>query len=535
MHYLKHSDLEYFKQVQKQLNTVQKELNTVEQTDEIKQLTTGVLNHSTVAKIFYDGFHWKYQYSNANWYRLSKGGIYQLLIKDSEVLIAKEIYNYMKTVIMDVAETTTDNDKLKKLWTALGKVESYSFKVGCVAESKSKFINENLYKELDIKDHLIGFNNGLYDLQLGEFRIGTVEDKISMNVGYDYSPDYDEKDYKFIEDTIEGYFKDADTARWFKKHLGSLLEGGNIEEYGYFWVGNGRNGKGTLDTMLINTLGDYYYKVNNEFFTAAKQTNGGAEPEILSMKHKRLCMTHEPEGSTKYLTSKFKTNTGNDIISARAMRSDHVEQFMPSHKTIIQTNHLPEFTDIDEGLLQRLVVIKFPFKFCDGDDYEKNNNNHKPIDMTLKNKLKGKENVFINFLINWFNIYKIEGLKDQSDDIKGAVKEYRKEVDSVKSFIEFALEKTLADTDRISTAQLLDEHNQWAKTRLTPKKFTTRLKTNDIETSRRTVDSQKVMAIVGFKYKTGFFETTSTTSTTSTTESTASTASTASKFTPQEE
>ena len=388
--------------------------------------------------------------------------------------------------------------------SSLSKVENNSFKLACVSEAKQDSMNENLYKELDTKDHLIGFNNGVYDLEHGEFRIGTVEDKISMSVGYDYSPDYDDVDYKFIDDTINGYFKDAETARWFKKHLGSLIEGGNKEETGYFWVGNGRNGKGTIDGLLINALGSYYYKLHDEFFTVAKKNAGGAEPEILSMKHKRLCMTRELEGSAKYLTSKFKTNTGNDPMSARAMYSDLIEQFNPSHKTIIQPNHLPEFTDVDHGLLARLVVINFPFKFCEGDDYEKDNPNHKPIDQNLKNKLKGKENVFMNYLINWYSVYKAEGLKDQSKEIKGAVKEYRKEVDSVKTFLEDALKKTDHETDKISTIKLLEHHNLWAKTRLSPNKFGKRLKANDIGTIRAQVDGSKVMAIVGYIFNKEF-------------------------------
>jgi putative DNA primase/helicase len=117
-----------------------------------------------------------------------------------------------------------------------------------------------------------------------------------------------------------------ETARWFKKHLGSLLVAGNKEEKGYFWVGDGRNGKGTIDAMLISTLGNYYHKLQNEFFTVQKKNAGGSEPEILAMKNKRLCMTHEPEGSAKYLTSKFKTNTGNDPMSARQMYSDLIER-----------------------------------------------------------------------------------------------------------------------------------------------------------------------------------------------------------------
>ena len=95
-------------------------------------------------------------------------------------------------------------------------------------------------------------------------------------------------------------------------------------------------------------------------------------------------MTHEPEGSAKYLTSKFKTNTGNDPMSARALYSDIIEQFNPAHKTIIQTDHLPEFTDVDRGLLARPVVINFPFKYCDSNDYEPDNPLHKKVDQNLK-------------------------------------------------------------------------------------------------------------------------------------------------------
>ena len=138
---------------------------------------------------------------------------------------------------------------------------------------------------------------------------------------------------------IDGYFSTKETSRWFKKHLGSMISDGNKEEKGYFWVGNGRNGKGTLDNLLIKCLGDYYHKLPNEFFTVAEKDSGGPEPEILSMKNRRLCMTHEPKGSAKYLTSKFKTNTGNDPMSARPMYSGIIEQFQTKHKTIIQTNH----------------------------------------------------------------------------------------------------------------------------------------------------------------------------------------------------
>jgi phage/plasmid-associated DNA primase len=150
-------------------------------------------------------------------------------------------------------------------------------------------------------------------------------------------------------------------------------------------------------------------------------------------------------------------------MSARALYSDIIEQFNPAHKTIIQTNHLPEFIDVDHGLLARLVVINFPFKYCDSNDYEPDEPDyepdyepdkyyepdyeHKKVDQNLKTKLTGIENAFMHYLLHWYGVYLSEGLDDLSSEIKDSIKCYRKETDSVKTFIEEALIKTDDDND----------------------------------------------------------------------------------------
>jgi P4 family phage/plasmid primase-like protien len=492
------SDFKYFKETQ----AILKNVNQVTEMD--KFLQTGHINHSIVASIFYEGFNWKYQYSNGYWYRLSTGGIFQKLSKDAEVHLAKEMKGYLQCFLNDVIQGTTDEDKRKKLWAAQGMIESNSFKMGCVAEAKQDFMNENLYRDLDSKIHLVGFNNGVYDLEVMAFRTGTVEDKVSMTTRFDFDENYELEKFDFIDEMINGYFSTLETARWFEKHMGSLVGGGNKEEKGFFRVGNGRNGKGTLDNLLIKTLGDYYHKLPNEFFVCAKKNSGGAEPEILAMKNRRLCMTHEPEGSAKYLTSKFKTNTGNDPMSARALYSDIIEQFNPSHKTIIQTNHLPEFIDVDHGLLARLVVINYPFKYCDTNDYEPDNPLHKKVDQNLETKLTGNENAFMHYLLHWYGVYLSEGLDDLSPEITDSIKSYRKETDSVKTFIEEALIKTEDENDRIASSELFMHHNSWAKQRLTKQAFSKRIKSNEIDLRQMRIEGVQAMCISGYKWNDDF-------------------------------
>ena len=142
MYYVKMSDPEYFKKLN---------LKSALQVSEIEKLVkSGNINHSIVAKVFYEGFSGKFQYSSKYWYRLSEGGIYQKLTADADVLIAKEIIEYLGKTLDEVIASTPEDGKRKKLRNAQGMIESNSFKMSCVAEAKMEFINQTLSKELDI-------------------------------------------------------------------------------------------------------------------------------------------------------------------------------------------------------------------------------------------------------------------------------------------------------------------------------------------------------------------------------------------------
>ena len=106
---------------------------------------------------------------------------------DADVLIAEEIKKYLGKTLDDVIASTYEDEKRKKLRNAQGMIESNGFKMSCVAEAKMEFINETLSKQLDTNIKLIGFSNGVYDLDQNTFRKGTVEDKVSMTTRYNFS------------------------------------------------------------------------------------------------------------------------------------------------------------------------------------------------------------------------------------------------------------------------------------------------------------------------------------------------------------
>ena len=460
------------------------------------------ISHSTVSKVFYEQYSDKFVYTNGYWYELTPGGIYSKLHeKDSVSIISKDIRNYVQKFILNVIENETDEGNRKQLWNSNSALENNTFKKACVDESKQEFIDRDLLNQLDKNVNLIGFKNGVYDCENDVFRVGTVDDKISMTTGYDYNPNVNQDNQQLLEHLFNEYFKEPETAHYFKKHLGSVLMGGNREEKVYFWVGTGRNGKGTTDTLFRDTLGDYYAQLKSSFFTCADTHSNQANPEIVDLENSRFSMTYEPEGGTKYLTSKFKSLSGGDPLKGRNLYQSESHEFVPTFKPIIQTNHLPQFTDCDFGLLQRIVVIEFPYEFVDTPDLM--NPKQKKISIELKDKLKNLKMDFFHFLQKYYKLYKTEGLKEPKE-IVSSINSYKSDIDSVKTFMDQAVIKTDNEKERISSADLLYAHNSWTINKLDKNRFAKRLKCLGYELKQMKIDKTNKSGISYYKWNTDF-------------------------------
>lgn len=431
---------------------------------EIEEIFEGFKNgrasHELFAKLFEVGFRNQLAFSGGYWYRLNEGGIFRKLEKDAEVVIGIDMKRFCTKRLLDLVKETTDDDKRKHLYQALAQFENYKFKMNCISASREAFHQPNLADELDQNMYLLGFENGVYDLQADEFRKATIDDKISLSVGYVYYGDKN-TDIQVFENLIDGYFSSPEKARWFKKHLGSLICGGNSEEKAYFWTGYGRNGKGTIEMLLSGALGEYFKTVKRELYTE-RGKKSGAEPEMLQLRNARVGMTAETDGDQKFISSIFKGMTGNDKISARTLYSSKVVEFTSSHKTIIQTNHLPQFTEVSVGLLQRVIAIVFDYQFLDRDTFNPSNPEHKRGDHQLKEKLEKHREGFIHFLIKWFKVYKLEKLDDVPAEIQESNKEYRGEIDTVGSFVKMALIQTGDEKHVIKNEDLRARYNAWA-------------------------------------------------------------------------
>ena len=249
-------------------------LKKVEQECVRSILEKGTLTHTICCKLFYNEYPDYYIYSNSTWYHRLKCGRYSEINVDPETILSSHISKFFENFEINVLKNVVTSDADRKLLLkAKSLTEKYEFKTSIIKELKMFYNESDLLNKLNSKTHLIGFDNGVYDLIEQKFRVATIDDCLSWTVGFDYKnpEDCDSNKLEYLENFIFSLFESKDTGEYFLKHIGSFLFGGNKEELIHFWVGNGRNGKGTIDDILRESLGPYYHVLDDSFFTTTKK------------------------------------------------------------------------------------------------------------------------------------------------------------------------------------------------------------------------------------------------------------------------
>lgn len=132
------------------------------------------------------------------------------------------------------------------------KLKSAGYKNSVMTECKGLFTDEKFEELLDSHPHLIGFENGVYDLKMHEFRDGLPDDYISFTTGRHY--------VDFVPDSIEAQeintymsqvFTDSEVREYMKDMLACVIDGSIRQEKFYIFTGSGCHAKDT-DIMMID-------------------------------------------------------------------------------------------------------------------------------------------------------------------------------------------------------------------------------------------------------------------------------------------
>jgi P4 family phage/plasmid primase-like protien len=293
----------------------------------------------------------------------------------------------------------------KKLNSIALKLKNAPFKKHVMNECATQFKvpTENFTDKLDSLHHIIGFENGVFDLKEMRFRDGKPEDFVRLSVGYDFAP----KDDKVYDDIMRfvGNITPNDAVRDYVLGVQAYNVSGNkYMEQAWFFTGHGRNGKGTLMTLLEQTLrkGQYYHEGDVAVLTNIKKDANSASSAIMALKNKRVAVFSESEDKDETIKVKIlKQIVGRDLIQGREMYAKKTVEFRPTFSLLFLMNDMPKLSKLESNLMEKINVIKFPYRFC---DYPQGDN-EKHIDRTIKDKFQDDvryRQQYMNILIDYY-------------------------------------------------------------------------------------------------------------------------------------
>jgi P4 family phage/plasmid primase-like protien len=274
-------------------------------------------------------------------------------------------------------------------------------KKSVLEECKNLFFDPEFLSALNGSTHLLGFENGVYDLETHEFRVGRPDDRISYRTKLNYV-EYDPSDPAIaaIADEIDAFLAQVlpktDIREYVLNTLASFLCGRVKQERFHIWTGEGSNGKSKLIELFEACLNDYACKLPITLLTQKRAQSNAATSEVARTQGRRFAVLQEPSEDERLNVGLMKELTGGDVIQARSLFKEPIE-FKPQFSMVLTCNHLPSVPSDDGGTWRRIRVVPFTSRFVATPDPARPNEFAMDLDLSLK--FNSWKEVFMGMLI----------------------------------------------------------------------------------------------------------------------------------------
>jgi phage/plasmid-associated DNA primase len=301
---------------------------------------------------------YKYDKKKHRWIKSREGLNLRKTLSDEICRKFMERAQYFNTLsLADEANKEINNKRSTDALKISLKLKNAGFKDSIMKECKCLFIEEKFEELLDSRAHLIGFNNGVYDLKMHIFRDGMPDDYISHSTNHNYVP-YNPNipEIEEINDFFSKIFTSEALRNYVLDIIACIIDGSIAQERFYIFTGEGSNGKSRLLDLIQKTVGDYYSTLPISLLTQKRAASNSAQGEIERTKGRRFAVLSEPNENDKINIGYMKELSGNDRILTRGLYKDPYE-FKPQFKMILACNELPEIPSKDGGVWRRLRVV----------------------------------------------------------------------------------------------------------------------------------------------------------------------------------
>jgi P4 family phage/plasmid primase-like protien len=407
-----------------------------------------------------------YEYRNHKWVFCDSGHTLRAKISNEVVreYCRQAAYYNEKAANEDLeADQQRWLDTAKKLTSISSKLKQSNFKDNIMKESRELFYIEKFEEKLDSRCNLIGFENGVYDMETDEFRDGRPEDYISFTTGINYVPyNPESKSAKDMHDFLSKIFTIPEVKTYVLTLLSSFLNGNIREEKFHIWTGSGSNGKSKFIELFEKAFGEYCVKFPITLLTQKRAASNAATSELARAKGKRFASLQEPSEDEKLNVGLMKEISGGDRIQARMIYKEPVE-FKPQFKMILCCNHLPTVPSDDGGTWRRIRVVEFTSKFCENPNPE--NPNEFKADIELSNRFDDWKEHFMGLLIEYYKEYRRSGILEP-EPVLQCTREYQRNNDGYLDFVETELER--GDFAFLNHADIYACYKLWANDNAPP-------------------------------------------------------------------
>ena len=260
-------------------------------------------------------------------------------------------------------------------------------------------------KELDRQPWLLACPNTVVNLQTGTWRSGKPDDYLVRTVNVDFPLHLGEAAINHF--LIHGSLPDGSSPcpNWHKfklsiqpdnevlacmdRIIGYAITGhARMEQFVAVYVGRGRNGKGVYFDTIWDIMGDLAWTIKPEFIMEDKNSRsaGAASPEMMMIAGRRMVRASETEENQKIAAGKLKSITGGNKQNARGLFVGDEENIESTWSLFLETNEIPLGLTKDFALMQRLIIIEFPWLFVDDIAEESQKEPHNADRFRIKDK-----------------------------------------------------------------------------------------------------------------------------------------------------
>jgi P4 family phage/plasmid primase-like protien len=434
-------------------------------------------NHDDLAKVLFEMYKYEYRcvsktknkwyaFYNNRWHYVDQAYTLANIISDElAVMFGKRAISYFNRASFGLGgDRDNSTKKGTDLMKIVEKLKTESFKNSVISSAANRFIDDKFEEKLDSNPNLIGFENGVYDLEAGIFRKGVPEDYVILSAGYDYNPNYTVDSKEIIE--INKYFAQVMTEENMREYtlisFSSFLDGHIRQQVFRIFTGSGGNAKSQTMDLLKETMGQYFGKLPTGIITRKRGSSSAATPELADKRGKRFLVIDEPEHDDVMYVGQMKQYTGGDIIPARALYGDPFE-YKPQFKMGLLCNKLPQLPVVmDGGTIRRLKVIPFESEFVDKID-PKNNGKQFKKDPNLGEKMKTWGPGFMWILVNlYYKKYKESNFQiSEPKKVTQFTDKYRIDSDKYYEFLSEYVVDTRDINDMVSVVSLYSTFRNW--------------------------------------------------------------------------